>query len=643
MLPGVNSSAWGRSGVEPQVAPSRNPKVGFPESSLVPYNLTGFNVINGTSAAEVLTGGATNDAIYGNGGADRLTGGLGRDVLFGGLNDVTFVFSVDATWGNVRSSNDGDPGNPGNGASFSLTGYGQSNDVFVGSGTNNTLVMPDGKNAVFLDDTVSPGVDSLRLINIQTIIAGNGGQIIDLSSSRYSYGNVTIIGGAGDDVIFSNAGTDTLRGGDGNDYVWGGAGNDQIEGGNGNDTLFGGVGNDWIDGGAGKDAMTGGAGDDTYIVDSTTDSVTESAGQGADVVISSVTLTLSGNVENLVLGGTAAINGTGNTLDNVITGNSANNVLNGGNGNDVLNGGAGNDTLSGGAGNDWLDGGTGNDTLTGGAGDDIYVIDSLGDKITEGSNQGTDLIYASISYVLGANAENLTLTGTAAINATGNTLNNVIVGNVAANVIDCGSGNDVVNAGAGADTIYGGDGNDSMFGEDGDDTIYGGAGIDNLNGGADRDLLVGGAGNDGLWGGGGNDRLLGEDGNDKLYGDGGDDIIVGGAGNDWMLGGQLANGYSVGNDTFVWSRSDIVTTSGARAGFDTIVDFAAGDRLDFSAIFAGGAGQAMSNLIHVTDTAGGTVISVHVDNTIGFVDTVILKNVHGLTLDALVSQNAIIV
>ncbi|MFM6408355.1 MAG: calcium-binding protein, partial [Microcystis sp.] len=71
------------------------------------------------------------------------------------------------------------------------------------------------------------------------------------------------------------------------------------------------------------------------------------------------------NVENLTLTGLSAINGTGNTLNNLIIGNSRNNTLSGEGGNDTIDGGAGNDTLNGGTGNNtYLFGkGDGQDTI----------------------------------------------------------------------------------------------------------------------------------------------------------------------------------------------------------------------------------------------------------------------------------------
>src|SRR5262249_52715447 len=159
-----------------------------------------------------------------------------------------------------------------------------------------------------------------------------------------------------------------------------------------NDTLTGHSGDDTLDGGAGGDTLIGKRGNDTYIVDNAGDSVVENANEGNDLVQSSVSYTLGANVENLTLIGTAAINGTGNNLANRLTGNSAANVLNGGGGNDTY-----------------------------------YV--STGDSVVEAANGGTDTVYSDVTFILGANVENLTLTGTGAINGTGNNLANTLIGN----------------------------------------------------------------------------------------------------------------------------------------------------------------------------------------------------------------------
>ncbi|MDD1431396.1 hypothetical protein MEO93_29955, partial [Dolichospermum sp. ST_sed3] len=165
--------------------------------------------------------------------------------------------------------------------------------------------------------------------------------------------------------------------------------------------------------------------------------LSQNVGEGTDTIRSSVTFTIATlpNIENLTLTGTTAINGTGNTGNNLIIGNTANNILMGGLGDDNLNGGAGIDILIGGLGND------------------IYVVDTTTDIISENVGEGTDTIQSSVTYTIAAlaNVENLTLTGTAAIKGTGNNGNNIIIGNSANNILNGGLGKDSLNGGAGID------------------------------------------------------------------------------------------------------------------------------------------------------------------------------------------------
>lgn len=134
-------------------------------------------------------------------------------------------------------------------------------------------------------------------------------------------------------------------------------------------------------------------------------------------------------------------------------------LLDGKGGNDRLYGKAGNDVLYGREGDDLLDGMTGADTMYGGAGNDRYRIDDVGDSISEDQDNngiddgGIELVESSITFTLPKFLENLTLTGTAAINGTGNELDNKIKGNTAANVLTGGQGRDTYTGGGGADTF----------------------------------------------------------------------------------------------------------------------------------------------------------------------------------------------
>jgi Ca2+-binding RTX toxin-like protein len=474
---------------------------------------SGNDFLTATNGWSLLFGGDGNDTLNGTDGNDTLNGGAGNDTLNGdaGYDIVNYAGSHTEFQTNILSD-----------GSIQI----KDNVTSNGDEGTDTLIRVERINFAasggYYDVlTGGSGNDSLTATNVWSLIFGGAGNdtlggSVGKDTLSGGAGTDTLNGGAGDDILnpgYSQGSTDTVNGGDGNDllqvdytsktdgggihlgayntnHIWnrnggqtlvnvfnvenynitgtqyddvfeGRSGNDTFNGGAGNDTLSGGGGNDTLNGGAGTDTLIGGLGDDIYIVDSTTDTITENANEGTDTIQSSVTLTLATNVENLTLTGTAVINGTGNELNNVITGNSANNTLNGG------------------AGNDTLDGGAGTDTLIGGTGDDIYIIDSTTDTITENANEGTDTIQSSVTLTLATNVENLTLTGTAVINGTGNELNNVITGNSANNTLNGGAGNDTLNGGAGNDTLNGEDGNDLLYG---DVASYGASTLFNYNG-----------------------------------------------------------------------------------------------------------------------------------------------------------------
>src|SRR6185503_11357404 len=99
-------------------------------------------------------------------------------------------------------------------------------------------------------------------------------------------------------------------------------------------------------------------------------------------------------------------------------------------------------TLNGASGNDTINGLAGADTMAGGLGNDAYFVDNAGDQVLEAVGAGADTVNSSIGYALGANVENLVLTGTGNINGTGNSLDNWLTGNSGKNTLAGGAGND---------------------------------------------------------------------------------------------------------------------------------------------------------------------------------------------------------
>jgi len=224
-------------------------------------------------------------------------------------------------------------------------------------------------------------------------------------------------------------------------------------------------------------ASRSGDGDDYYVVDNIKDIVTESnKGKtgGIDTVESkSSSYVLGKNIENLIINdpsGRGQFNGSGNELNNSIKGSIGDNLLMGLSGNDTLFGGDGEDTL---------DGGLGMDSLIGGNGNDIYFMNNIEDKIVETANGGDlDQVFATVTFDLNANGmeyiEGLTLSGSKAIDATGNNLDNLLQeadGGTVSNNFNGHAGDDTIIAQGGDDTIEGGEGNDYIDGGDGEDTV----------------------------------------------------------------------------------------------------------------------------------------------------------------------------
>jgi len=444
-------------------------------------------------ADSVIKTGAGDDTIAPGFGHDTVDGGSGTDVLVLDYSRYGAVAHPTTTLNGISFFDNQMQGGTLTGLPLSggvadhLTFSGIDAEQIIATGRNDSIQTGRGTDYIdagagndFIQSGVSVGPAPDYYVDPDT-------------GSRVYYGTVasnrdTVIGGAGFDTLdsadLSRASqnlvlTDSgrtlaalaLHSGpsiSGVEYIRNvetGRGNDRINYlGRDNNILYAGAGNDTVNPGLGQDYVDGGSGRDLLMLDysgltfagtkQVTPGVallTRADGHGAafayrDTVSASDALTFD-HIEQIRVKGSRFA--------------------------DVLQTGSGADTL---------DGGAGADSLVGGAGNDVYVVDSSHDTIRETANGGTDLVRASLNYTLGANLENLTLTGSAK-NALGNAANNILTGNSQANSLIGGGGNDA---------LFGAAGNDFLGGSSGNDTLTGAAG----SGLGERDTLLGGSGSD---------------------------------------------------------------------------------------------------------------------------------------------------
>ncbi|ESQ88928.1 hypothetical protein ABAC460_14195 [Asticcacaulis sp. AC460] len=518
-----------------------------------------FENVLGGDGHQTYFGTADANRIDGGDGNDTINGGAGNDTILGGNGDDY----IHAFWGNAESIDGG-----------------------TGNDTLNTSLW-SGDYAVNLTTGVTNWAGE-SFLNLENIISGIGNDtLIGTSGANWidaGVGSDVMNGGAGDDTYVVDYAGDVVveTNGNGNDLVmtsvtWSltgivverltmtGAGNINSAGNGLANTLTGNIGNNVLDGAVGNDTMIGGLGNDSYYVNATGDVVTELAGEGTDTVFAAVTYSLAGKqIENLSLTGAVAIDGIGNGFGNILTGNSAVN------------------TLDGGGGHDKLDGGAGADNLIGGTGNDTYLVDNAADAITELAGGGADLVESSVTYTLSANVEQLTLTGTAVIDGTGNDLNNVLTGNSGVNVLAGGLGNDTYYVQNATDNVVeaGGAGMDVIFST----VTY------SLNGRYAETITLTGAANINATGNSLANTLNGNDGNNTINGKGGADKLSGGLGADLFL-------FEVGS------------------GADKILDLsqAQGDHINVNAYTAGVVNNALvtqSGSDVLINLGGGNIITV---------------------------------
>jgi Ca2+-binding RTX toxin-like protein len=541
----------------------------------------------GEGGNDSIVGGATLDYMLGGDGNDTLIGGAGNDVMYGGNGNDVYVtgagndfidengdgtdlvvssatHTLGADFENLTLTGTDALNGTGNGLDNLITGNEGTNQLSGGDGSDtldggagaDTLNGGAGNDRYLIDNAadVATESDNDSLGGVDTVVASVTYALTGPVTGQPGFGieNITLTGSADIDAT-GNASANTLVGNGGANELRGGAGDDSLQGDAGNDVLTGSSGADTLDGGTGIDAMVGGDGSDLYRVDNAGDLVQDTGTNGTDTVESLLSFTLASGLENLTLIGVAAINGTGNAGANTLVGNAAANILSGAGGADAMTGGDGNDT---------------------------YVVDSVGDTVSETATSATqiDTVRSAVTWTLAANFENLVLTGTTAINGTGNTRANTITGNSAVNTLNGSTGNDTLDGGTGADSLVGGSGNDTYVVDvAGDKTIEGtlASEIDLVRAGLSWTLttnvenltLTGtgaftGTGNlvaNVLTGNTGANTLLGLAGADRLDGGAGNDTLDGGIGNDTLTGGTGADTFRFANTLSATTNVDAVS------------------------------------------------------------------------------------
>jgi Ca2+-binding RTX toxin-like protein len=543
---------------------------GLSSHGAIRFSLLGSDLLDGGLGADTMTGGVGNDIYQVDDIADTIVekAGGGHDVVRASVShglsehvedlELTGAAAIDATGNSGRNTLRG------NAAANRLDG-GSGADVMVGGQGDDIYMVDDTADVTYErsgggTDTVVSNVSHTLRAEVENLTLTGSGSI---QGNGNDHDNVLVGNGAGN-TLSGGAGTDTLRGEHGNDNLYGGSGDDILIGdADGESSAVHLVdslvvfarGTICLDVWPKMAVWIGGVRVQTFDVDSTdfaayvvdvppgmvstevavaftNDAYRPDLGQDRNLYVDRIEV----NGEAISARGAGAVTDFGSgasAFDGVNTMSSW-----GG----LNSHGAIRFSL---LGSDLLDGGFGADAMTGGVGNDIYQVDDIADTIVELAGGGHDIVRASVSHVLSDHVEDLELTGSAAIDATGNDGRNTLRGNTAANRLDGGSG---------ADVMVGGQGDDIYMVDDMADLVYErvGGGIDTVvssishslraevenltltggssiqgNGNDHDNVLVGnGAGNT-LSGGAGNDTLHGERGNDNLYGGSGDDTLIG--------------------------------------------------------------------------------------------------------------------
>jgi trimeric autotransporter adhesin len=453
---------------------------------------------------ESVSAGNNNDTVSSWGNSDTIQGGSA------GYGDKIYSAGTDAS----IVSGTGYDSITAAGANASVTGSASGGDNIAVTGANAAITSKSKYDSITVsgtNDTVNAvsGHSSFYVNNATAVIQITGGIAEDTIYASVSYTAPTSI------QILELAGSANIT-------ATGNAAADTLMGGSGSDTLVA---------GSGAATMIGGAGNTTFVVNSSSDVVQDSATTANNTVEAALSYTLGTDVNTLMLTGTAALTGTANS------------------------------------GNDTLISNTGIDTLVGGIGNDTFVLNNASDVVQDSLGTAT-IIYAASTpnFTLPSGVNALTLTGTAALYATGNSGNDQMSANTGADTLVAGSGTDTLVSsatGTAIDSLVGGTGNDLFVVNYSSDIVTVGAthGVDTIDSSVSYSAAANVA-NLALTGTA-NISAIGNSLSNVLTANSGSDTLTAGTGIATLIGGA-------GNDLFaVNSASDIVQNSSAAAS-DTI-------------------------------------------------------------------------
>lgn len=544
---------------------------------------------------ENVTGSSFDDVIEGSSGTNVLVGGTGVDLLTyanasGGVTINLGSTSAQTTGGAGTDTVSGFENITGSIFNDTLTGTtgsnvlagGKGSDTLSGKAGNDRYIHRAGDGSDFINDDSSSSDDvdvlDLTYLSSHDVVLSRVGQ--DLTIKINATGEILTVR----NQFYSTSANWGIERLEFSDAIWDLATINSrawFRGTNSAETITGSDADDTLDGGAGNDTLSGGVGHDTYVysVGYGNDIVNERA-TGIDVdtlhliglnqsdirmerltsdlmdvairiLSTGTTVTLDnqfdleGGVERIVFGDGSSLGGTDWSLDALLRTIAA---FYGTETNDTITAGAGLDRLRGLGGDDTLNGGAGADILEGGTGNDVYTVDDIGDLVVELAGEGIDTVQSSVSFTLASEVEKLTLTGSSALNGTGNGLANTIVGNTGNNTLAGLGGGDIIDGGAGTDTVTYAESDAAVSVNLLAGTASGGhaegdvlSNIENVTGSEFADTIIGNTAANVLYGLGGDDLLEGGAGHDTLDGGSGVDVLRGGAGDDTYIVDNIAD------------------------------------------------------------------------------------------------------